>query len=199
MPSRNPGRSATTKPRITSRHTEAVVVTRGVLRGLVWLELLPRCCPPNDGELHVPRCGTTRPEDEEPDPRIPLGAGHGLLEGPGDRRPGRASRTPRPRRGSTTGARGDPEGRADWSACKSTRERRRTHRVSRRLIYMSARRSGQGDRNSEVPMPIAQAGARRTLPVSPMNRNASTSTMIPAALTTRNAPTAMAAAPSAGR
>jgi hypothetical protein len=64
-----------------------------------------------------------------------------------------------------------------------------------------ARRRGsvQGDRNSEVPMPIAQAGARRTLPVSPMNRNASTSTMIPAALTTRNAPTAMAAAPSAGR
>jgi hypothetical protein len=57
----------------------------------------------------------------------------------------------------------------------------------------------QGDRNSEVPMPIAQAGARRTLPVSPMNRNASTSTMIPAALTTRNAPTAMATAPSAGR
>jgi hypothetical protein len=30
------------KPHITSRHTEAVVVTRGVLRGLVWLELLPR-------------------------------------------------------------------------------------------------------------------------------------------------------------
>jgi hypothetical protein len=62
-----------------------------------------------------------------------------------------------------------------------------------------ARGSGQGDRNSEVPMPIAQAGARRTLPVSPMNRNASTSTMIPTALTTKNAPTAMAAAPSAGR
>jgi len=62
-----------------------------------------------------------------------------------------------------------------------------------------ARRSGQGDRNSEVPMPIAQAGARRTVPVSPMNRNASTSTMIPTALTTRNAPTAMAAAPSTGR
>ena len=57
----------------------------------------------------------------------------------------------------------------------------------------------QGDRNSEVPMPRAQAGARRTLPVSPMNRNASTSTMIPTALTTKNAPTAMAAAPSAGR
>ena len=54
-------------------------------------------------------------------------------------------------------------------------------------------------RNSEMPMPIAQAGARRTLPVSPMNRNASTSTMIPTALTTKNAPTAMAAAPSAGR
>ena len=62
-----------------------------------------------------------------------------------------------------------------------------------------ARGSGQGDRNSEVPMPIAQAGARRTLPVSPMNRNASTSTMIPAALTTKNAPTAISAAPSAGR
>ena len=30
------------------------------------------------------------------------------------------------------GARGDPEGRTDWSACTSTRERRRTHRVSRR-------------------------------------------------------------------
>jgi hypothetical protein len=62
-----------------------------------------------------------------------------------------------------------------------------------------ARGSIQGDRNSEVPMPIAQAGAKRTVPVSPMNRNASTSTMIPAALTTKNAPTAMAAAPSAGR
>lgn len=55
-----------------------------------------------------------------------------------------------------------------------------------------------GDRNSRAPMPIAQAGARRTLPVSPMNRKASTSTMIPTALTTRNAPTAMAATPSAG-
>jgi Resolvase, N terminal domain len=54
-------------------------------------------------------------------------------------------------------------------------------------------------RNSEVPMPIAQAGASRTLPVSPMNRKASTSTMIPMALTTKNAPTAMAATPSAGR
>jgi hypothetical protein len=62
-----------------------------------------------------------------------------------------------------------------------------------------ARGSVQGDRNSEAPMPIAQAGAKRTLPVSPMNRNASTSTMIPTALTTKNAPTAMAAAPSAGR
>jgi hypothetical protein len=61
------------------------------------------------------------------------------------------------------------------------------------------RGSVQGDRNSQVPMPIAQAGANRTLPVSPMNRNASTSTMIPTALTTKNAPTAMAAAPSAGR
>jgi hypothetical protein len=42
MPSRDPGKSSIMKPRITSRHTEAVVVTRGVLRGLVWLELLPR-------------------------------------------------------------------------------------------------------------------------------------------------------------
>jgi hypothetical protein len=31
-----------------------------------------------------------RPEGEEPDPRIPLE--HGLLEGPGDRRPARATR-----------------------------------------------------------------------------------------------------------
>jgi hypothetical protein len=61
MPSRDPGKSSIMKPRITSRHTEAVVVTRGVLRGLVWLELLPRCCLPNDGELHVPRCSTTPP------------------------------------------------------------------------------------------------------------------------------------------
>jgi hypothetical protein len=57
MPSRDPGKSSIMKPRITSRHTEAVVVTRGVLRGLVWLELLPCCCPPNDRELHVPRQG----------------------------------------------------------------------------------------------------------------------------------------------
>jgi hypothetical protein len=62
-----------------------------------------------------------------------------------------------------------------------------------------ARGSVQGDRNSQVPMPIAQAGASSTVPVSPMNRNASTSTMIPTALTTKNAPTAMAAAPSTGR
>jgi hypothetical protein len=70
MPSRDPGKSSIMKPRITSRHTEAVVVT-GVLRGLVWFEPLPRCCPPNDRELHVPRCSTTPPEGEEPDPRIP--------------------------------------------------------------------------------------------------------------------------------
>ena len=57
-----------------------------------------------------------------------------------------------------------------------------------------ARGSVQDDRNSEAPIPIAQAGANRTLPVSPMNRNASTSTMIPTALTTKNAPTAMARA-----
>src|SRR5512132_4180908 len=130
MPSRDHGKSSIMKPRITSRHTEAVVVTPGVLRGLVWLELLPRCCPPNDRELHVPRCSTTPPEGEEPD--LAYRFEHGLLEGPGDRRRGRATRTPRPRRGSTTGARGDPEGRTDWSACKSTRERRRMHRVSRR-------------------------------------------------------------------
>ena len=72
MPSRDPGKSSIMKPRITSRHTEAVVVTRGVLRGLVWLEVLPRCCPPNDRELHVSRCRTPRPEGGEPDPRIPL-------------------------------------------------------------------------------------------------------------------------------
>jgi hypothetical protein len=46
MPSRNPDRSSITKPRITSHHIEAVDVTRGAFRGLVWLELLPRCCPP---------------------------------------------------------------------------------------------------------------------------------------------------------
>ena len=53
MPSRNPGRSAPTKPRITRHPTEAVVVTRGVSRGLVRLQLLPRCCPPNEHE-HAP-------------------------------------------------------------------------------------------------------------------------------------------------
>jgi site-specific DNA recombinase len=44
MPSRNPSRSSLTKPRITSRPTQAVVVTRGVSHGLQRLELLPRCC-----------------------------------------------------------------------------------------------------------------------------------------------------------
>jgi hypothetical protein len=50
MPSRDHGKSAPTKPRITRHHTEAVVVTRGVSRGLVRLEVLPRCCPPSDLE-----------------------------------------------------------------------------------------------------------------------------------------------------
>jgi hypothetical protein len=56
MPSRDPDRSGPTKPRITRHHTEAVVVTRGVSRGLVRLQLLPRCCPPNDHE-HAPPPG----------------------------------------------------------------------------------------------------------------------------------------------
>src|SRR4029450_8856533 len=56
MPSRDPDRSGPTKPRITRHHTEAVVVTRGVSRGLVRLQLLPRCCPPNDHE-HAPAPG----------------------------------------------------------------------------------------------------------------------------------------------
>jgi Phage integrase family len=80
MPSRDPGKSPIMKPRITSRHTEAVVVARGVLHGLVWAELLPRCCPPNDRELHVPRCSTTPPRGRGARSRIPLE--HGLLEGP---------------------------------------------------------------------------------------------------------------------
>jgi hypothetical protein len=46
MPSRNPSRSAPTKPCIAGHSTEVVLVTRGVSRGLVRLELLPRCCPP---------------------------------------------------------------------------------------------------------------------------------------------------------
>jgi hypothetical protein len=37
MPSRNPGKSASTKPRITSHHTEGVVGTRGVPCGIVRL------------------------------------------------------------------------------------------------------------------------------------------------------------------
>jgi len=59
MPSRNRGRPSTTKPHITSHHTNAVVVTRGVSHGLVQLELLPRCCRPNSHE-HAPppgQCG----------------------------------------------------------------------------------------------------------------------------------------------
>ena len=50
MPSRNHGRSASTKPRIAGHHNEAVVVTHGASCGLVRLELLPRCCPPDGGE-----------------------------------------------------------------------------------------------------------------------------------------------------
>jgi site-specific DNA recombinase len=46
MPSRNPSRSAPTKPYIAGHSTEVVLVTRGVSRGLVRLELLPPCCPP---------------------------------------------------------------------------------------------------------------------------------------------------------
>jgi hypothetical protein len=45
MPSRDPDRSGPTKPRITRHATEPVVVTRGVSRGLLRLQLLPRCCP----------------------------------------------------------------------------------------------------------------------------------------------------------
>src|SRR4029453_3557087 len=59
MPSRDPDRSGPTKPRITRHHTEAVVVTRGVSRGLVRLQLLPRCCPPYDHE-HAPAPGARR-------------------------------------------------------------------------------------------------------------------------------------------
>jgi hypothetical protein len=58
MPSRDPDRSGPTKPRITRHATEAVVVTRGVSRGLVRLQLLPRC-PPNDHE-HAPPPGPRR-------------------------------------------------------------------------------------------------------------------------------------------
>ena len=54
MPSRNPGRWSTTKPRITGHQTAAVVVTRDVSRGLMRLQLLPRCCPPNDHEHSPP-------------------------------------------------------------------------------------------------------------------------------------------------
>jgi hypothetical protein len=55
MPSRNPGTSAPTQPRITRHHTETVVVTHGVSHGLVRLELLPRCCPPTI--MSIRRCG----------------------------------------------------------------------------------------------------------------------------------------------
>jgi len=106
---------------------------------------------------------------------------------------------PRPRRGATTGARGAPEGRTGLVGMQvNSGAAPDAPRLAPADLHV-ARGSGQGDRHSQVPMPIAQAGASRTLPVSPMNRNASTSTMIPAALTTKNAPTAMAAAPSAGR
>jgi hypothetical protein len=56
MPSRDPGRPATTKPRITGHRTRADVVTRNVSRGLVRLEVLPRCCPPDD-RVDVPQPG----------------------------------------------------------------------------------------------------------------------------------------------
>jgi hypothetical protein len=46
MPSRNPCRLASKKPRVTSHSTRAIGVTRGVWRGLVRLELLPICCRP---------------------------------------------------------------------------------------------------------------------------------------------------------
>jgi hypothetical protein len=59
MPSRDPDRSGPTKPRITRHATEAVVVTCGVWRGLVRLQLLPTCCPPNDHE-HAPPPGPRR-------------------------------------------------------------------------------------------------------------------------------------------
>ena len=131
MPSRDPGKSSIMKPRITSRHTEAVVVTRGVLRGLVWLELLPRCCPPNDRELHVPRWSTTPPRGRGARPSH-TALSMDCWRGPVIDDEDALREPPRPRRGATTGARGDPEGRTDWSACKSTRERRRTHRGSRR-------------------------------------------------------------------
>ena len=101
-------------------------------------------------------------------------------------------------RGSTTGARGALEAERLVGMHVNSGAAPEAPSLAPTDLHV-ARGSVQGDRNSEVPMPIAQAGARRTLPVSPMNRNASTSTMIPAALTTRNAPTAMAAAPSAGR
>ena len=51
---------------------------------------------------------------------------------PFDRRDLAAPSTHQPINDTAEGARGDPEGRTDWSACTSTRERRRTHRVSRR-------------------------------------------------------------------
>jgi hypothetical protein len=59
MPSRNPGRSSTTKPCVASHRTEAVIVTHGASHGLVRLEMLPRCCPPNDRE-HAPVPGPRR-------------------------------------------------------------------------------------------------------------------------------------------
>jgi hypothetical protein len=116
-------------------------VTRGVLRGLVRLQLLPAAARPTI--VNFTFRGVALPRPRARSPTLADRFEHGLLEGAGDRRRGRATRTPRPRRGSTTGARGDPEGRTDWSACKSTRERRRTHRVSRRPTCTSPRvRSG---------------------------------------------------------
>jgi hypothetical protein len=44
MPSRDPGKSSTMKPHITRHHSEAIVVMRGVSRGLMRLEMLPLCC-----------------------------------------------------------------------------------------------------------------------------------------------------------
>jgi hypothetical protein len=77
MPSRDPGKSSIMKPRITNHHTKAVVVTRGVLRGLVWLEVLPGCCRSTIVNFTFRGVARPRPEGGEPDPRMPLE--HGLL------------------------------------------------------------------------------------------------------------------------
>src|SRR4029450_13500180 len=100
MPSRDTSKSSLMKPRITSRHTEAVVVAGGVLRGLVWLELLPRCCPPNDRELHVPRCSTTPREEILKAARTGRHASQlGRDAGRTESRAGRPARRPRVRSG----------------------------------------------------------------------------------------------------